>query len=103
MSHRKFDMKPSCTRLRQSAKRLLSAGGEAIEYARVSSSPSGLVCFNESHWPGTKPKRGPSSISNSRCLVGSEKWDGTHQPRRVSLEYWHISLDEVERYGEAGR
>ena len=31
MSQRKLDMKPSCTRLRQSAKRLSSPGGDAIE------------------------------------------------------------------------
>src|ERR1700674_3958280 len=31
MSQRKLDMKPSCTRLRQRAKRLSSAGGDAIE------------------------------------------------------------------------
>ncbi len=31
MSQRKFDMKPSCTRLRQRAKRLSSPGGDAME------------------------------------------------------------------------
>src|SRR5260370_25258755 len=71
MSHRKFDMKPSCTRLRQRAKRLSSEGGEAIEYARVISSPLGVNCLNESHCPGTKPKRLIPLNSTTRCIFGS--------------------------------
>src|SRR5215470_11849059 len=72
ISQRKFDMKPSCTRLRQKAKRLSSEGSEAIEYARVISSPSGLFVLSESHWPGTKPNRFTCSSSNSRCLVTAD-------------------------------
>src|SRR5712692_8971555 len=31
------------------------------------------MCLSESHCPGTKPKRETFSISNSRCLVSSER------------------------------
>src|ERR1700690_1259767 len=73
ISQRKFDIHPSCTRFRHSAKRALSAGGDAIEYARVISSPSALVCLSESHCPGTKLKREALVISNCRCLVTAER------------------------------
>src|SRR6266568_2938965 len=69
MSQRKFDIQPSCTRFRHNAKLLFSEGGEAIEYARVISSPPSFVCLSDSHCPGTKPNRGTCNISNSRCLV----------------------------------
>src|SRR4029077_9064763 len=86
ISQRKFDINPSCTRLRQRAKRLSSPGGDAMEYARVISSPSGLFVFSESHCPATKPKRGSACISNSRCLVGSER--ATERVRRV-VKVWN--------------
>src|SRR5580704_10126846 len=86
MSQRKFDMNPSCTRFRHRAKRLSLPGGDAMEYARVISSPSSLFVLSESHCPGTKPKRGSPRISNSRCLVGSER--ATERVRRA-VKVWN--------------
>src|SRR3954462_1206968 len=85
MSHRKFDMKPSCTRLRQRAKRLSSPGGEAIEYARVISSPSGLLVLKDNHWPATKPKRVLPDTSNSKCLVWADR--DTERTSRLAKDW----------------
>src|ERR1700730_13919396 len=65
-------MNPSCTRFKQKATCPFSDGGDAIEYARVISSPSGVFAFTESHCPGTKPKRVTPLTSSSRCFVNSE-------------------------------
>src|SRR5580704_10363592 len=98
MSQRKLDMKPSCTRLRHSANLLLSSGGEAMEYARIISSPSALLVLNESHCPATKPKRGAPFISNSRCLVSSES---ATEPTRPAVKAWNgISCIDELRSGE---
>ena len=69
MSQRWFDMNPSCTRFKQNANLPYSLGSEAMEYARVISSPSGVDAFSESHCPGTNSRRGVSQTANSRCLV----------------------------------
>src|SRR5579883_2269134 len=81
-------MKPSWTRFRQRAKRL-PLGGEAIEYARVISSPPGLDCFSEIHWPGTKPNCRASSTANSRCLVESDS--GLDSTRRAENS-WNLAI-----------
>src|SRR5258708_2128097 len=103
MSQRKFDMNPSCTRFRQRAKRLFSPGGDAMEYARVISSPSDLECLSESHCPGTKPKREMFCTSNSRCLVKPERTVDL-----VSLAVWvwngiYTLDDSVAREDTIGR
>src|ERR1017187_4412144 len=87
-------MNPSCTRFRQKATCPFADGGDAIEYARVISSPSGLLAFTESHCPGTKPKRGTPFTSSSRCLVNSES--GTERSTRASkvLKWAIIYLDD---------
>src|SRR5713101_9823167 len=103
MSQRKFDIQPSCTRFRHNAKLLFSEGGDAIEYARVISSPSSLVCLSDSHCPGTKPNRGTFSISNSRCLVIPES--ETELIRRA-VKVWNgdiTALDEYKQGIEASR
>src|SRR5580658_4670218 len=75
-------MNPSSTRFKQRATCPFSEGGDAIEYARVISSPSGVLAFTESHCPGTKPKRETPFTSSSICLVNSES--GTERSSRAS-------------------
>src|SRR5208337_2575035 len=91
-------MNPSCTRFRQKAKCPFSDGGDAMEYARVISSPSGVAAFTESHCPGTKPKRAPPLTSSSRCLVNSES--GTERSRRAS-NVLNWAIIHVDDFGEA--
>src|SRR5271166_902173 len=89
-------MNPSCTRFRQKATCPFADGGDAIEYARVISSPSGVVAFTESHCPGTKPKRVTPFTSSSMCLVNSES--GTERSTRASrILNWAIDqLDDCK-------
>src|ERR1035437_5079000 len=89
-------MNPSCTRFRQKAKCPFSDGGDAIEYARVISSPSGVVVFTESHCPGTKPKRVTPFTSSSRCLVNSES--GTERSRRAS-KVLNCAISHLDDFG----
>jgi len=55
-----------------------------MEYARVISSPYGVVAFTESHCPGTNPKRETPFTSSSMCLVNSEsETERSTRPSRV--------------------
>src|ERR1039458_2626084 len=94
-------MNPSCTRFRQKATCPFSDGGDAIEYARVISSPSGVLAFTESHCPGTNPKRGTPFTLSSRWLVNSES--ATERSRRASrvLKWAIILLDDDKRSWDA--
>jgi len=91
--------------LAETARRVVGVDvdADAIEYARVISSPSSLVCLSDSHCPGTKPNRGTFSISNSRCLVIPES--ETELIRRA-VKVWNgdiTALDEYKQGIEASR
>jgi hypothetical protein len=65
-------MKPSSTRFRHRSKVLSCRGGDAIEYARVISFPSGFGSLIETNCPGTNSNRRSPGISISMCFVFSE-------------------------------
>src|ERR1017187_4002971 len=90
-------MNPSCTRFRQKAKCPFSDGDDAIEYARVISSPSGVAALTESPCPGTKPKRGTPLTSSSMCLVNSES--ATERSRRAS-RVLNWAIEQLDDCGE---
>src|SRR5271169_1095222 len=98
-----FDINPSSTRFKQRATCPFSDGGDAIEYARVISSPSGVVAFTESHCPATNPKRATPLTSSSRCLVKSES-AAERSNRASKVLNWAITyLDDSKRLGDASR